>query len=75
MDRVPAGQLEEVSLKFIRKGSSATITLAKPQKEYSLTRKEAATFAEIDDQVTADMEQTASQGIHPMFAYDQHTDL
>jgi hypothetical protein len=66
---------KKYSLKFIRKGSSATITLAKPQKEYSLTKKEAATFAEIDDQITADMEQTASQGIHPMFYQAQHTDF
>jgi hypothetical protein len=62
-------------LKFTQKGSSATITLMKPQKEYSLTKKEAATFAEIDDQVTADMEQTALQEIHPMFYQAQHKDF
>jgi len=62
-------------MKFIRRGSSATITLARPAKEYSLTKKEVATFAEIDDQITVDMKQTASQGIHPMFAGDQHIDF
>jgi hypothetical protein len=50
-------------LKFERKGSSATLGPLKPIKEYTLTKKEAATFAEIDRMIAADMENTAEQEI------------
>jgi hypothetical protein len=62
-------------LKFVKTGSSAILTPVKPLKEYSLTKNEAATFAGIDGLIAADITNTASQEIHPMFAGDQHKDI
>lgn len=59
-------------LKFEKKGSTATLGLLKPVKEYTLTRQEAVTFAEIDSIITADMEKTARDKVGIRWAFDQH---
>lgn len=62
-------------LKFERKGSSATLGSLKPVQEYTLTKKEAATFAEIDRMIAADMEKTAEQEVGVRWARPQHVDF
>jgi hypothetical protein len=62
-------------MKLIKTGSSYTLTPLNQKKMFSLTKDEAATFAEIDELVSSGIIQTASQssqGIHPKYNYDTH---
>jgi hypothetical protein len=59
-------------LKFESDGSSATLKPLKPLKEYALTKKESATFAEIDRMIAVDMENIAEQQVGVRWYFDQH---
>ncbi|MDP3564571.1 MAG: hypothetical protein Q8R70_08780, partial [Methanoregula sp.] len=62
-------------LKYVKKGSSATLVPIMPVKAYSLTKMEAATFAEIDKMITADMQDVVEQQNGVRWAQPQHTDF
>ena len=59
-------------LKFLKKGSFATLKSLNPVQEYALTKQEVVTFAEIDKMIAADMENTAEQEGDLRWYFDQH---